>query len=88
LPAFKLDATRLAPVKARGGMFAQLCTDLPWTQYVSEVWRMTDPEERTACLPLRDGEPEQIRKALDWYRTHDRLHCGDAITMASSRRVK
>jgi ATP-dependent exoDNAse (exonuclease V) alpha subunit len=25
------DAHQLAPVKARGGMFAQLCTDLPWT---------------------------------------------------------
>ncbi len=35
------DASQLAPVKARGGMFAQLCTDLPWTQHLSEVWRMT-----------------------------------------------
>ena len=26
------DAHQLAPVKARGGMFAQLCADLPWTQ--------------------------------------------------------
>jgi conjugative relaxase-like TrwC/TraI family protein len=77
------DEHQLAPVKARGGMFAQLCTDLPWTQQLSEVWRMTDPEERTACLALRDGEPEQIRQAVDWYRTHDRLHCGDAITMAA-----
>ena len=77
------DTHQLAPVKARGGMFAQLCTDLPWTQHLSEVWRMTDPEERTACLALRDGEPEQMRQAVDWYRTHDRLHCGDAITMAA-----
>jgi hypothetical protein len=42
------DAHQLAPVKARGGMFAQLCADLPWTQHLSEVWRMTEPEERTA----------------------------------------
>jgi ATP-dependent exoDNAse (exonuclease V) alpha subunit len=77
------DAHQLAPVKARGGMFAQLCTDLPWTQHLSEVWRMHDPAERAASLVLRDGEPSQIRKAVDWYRTHDRLHCGDAITMAA-----
>jgi conjugative relaxase-like TrwC/TraI family protein len=77
------DANQLAPVKARGGMFAQLCTDLPWTQQLSEVWRMTDPEERHASLALRDGEPKAIRDAVDWYRTHDRLHCGDAITMAA-----
>jgi conjugative relaxase-like TrwC/TraI family protein len=77
------DAHQLAPVKARGGMFAQLCTDLPWTQHLNEVWRMRDPTERTASLALRDGEPEAIRKAVDWYRTHDRLACGDAITMAA-----
>src|SRR5258705_4103096 len=51
------DAHQLAPVKARGGMFAQLCTDLPWTQHLSEVWRMHDPQERTASLALRDGGP-------------------------------
>ncbi|WP_302680146.1 AAA family ATPase [Mycobacterium avium] len=26
------DAYQLAPVKARGGMFAQLVADLPWAQ--------------------------------------------------------
>ncbi|WP_445167027.1 ATP-dependent DNA helicase [Mycolicibacterium sp. Dal123E01] len=77
------DAHQLAPVKARGGMFAQLCTDLPWTQHLSEVWRMTDPEERQSSLALRDGEANDLRRAVDWYRTHDRLHSGDAITMAA-----
>ncbi len=77
------DASQLGPVKARGGMFAQLCGDLPWTQHLSEVWRMTDPEERTASLALRDGETPACRHAVDWYRNHDRLHCGDAITMAA-----
>ncbi|MEZ0350159.1 MobF family relaxase [Mycobacterium sp. pR1184] len=77
------DPHQLAPVKARGGMFAQLCTDLPWTQHLSEVWRMTDRDEREASLALRDGEPKDVRRAVDWYRRHDRLHCGDAITMAS-----
>ena len=31
------DAYQLAPVKARGGMFEQLCADLPWAQRVGEV---------------------------------------------------
>ncbi|MEU0496551.1 MobF family relaxase [Mycobacterium sp. NPDC006124] len=76
------DPHQLAPVKARGGIFAQLCTDLPWTRHLSEVWRMTDPEERTASLALRDGEPA-VRTAVDWYRNHDRLRCGDQIAMAT-----
>lgn len=42
------DAHQLAPVKARGGMFAQLCEDLPWIQKLSEVWRMQDRDERAA----------------------------------------
>ena len=77
------DAHQLAPVKARGGMFAQLCADLPWAQHLSEVWRMRNPEERSASLALRDGGPASMRRAIGWYRTHDRLHCGDAITMAA-----
>ena len=77
------DAHQLAPVKARGGMFAQLCTDLPWTQHLSEVWRMRDPDERAASLALRDGGPAPVRRAIGWYRTHDRLHCGDPIAMAA-----
>jgi conjugative relaxase-like TrwC/TraI family protein len=77
------DRYQLAPVKARGGMFAQLCTDLPWTQHLSEVWRMRDPDERTASLALRNGGPASVRRAIDWYRTHDRLHCGDQIAMAA-----
>jgi conjugative relaxase-like TrwC/TraI family protein len=77
------DAHQLAPVKARGGMFAQLCTDLPWTQHLSAVWRMRDPDERGASLALRNGGPAPVRRAISWYRTHDRLHCGDQITMAA-----
>ena len=68
------DAHQLAPVKARGGMFAQLCADLPWTQRLSEVWRMRDPQERSASLALRDGGPAPVRRAVEWYRSHDRLH--------------
>ena len=77
------DQHQLAPVKARGGMFAQLCTDLPWTQHLSAVWRMRDAGERTASLALRDGGADAVRRAVGWYRTHDRLRCGDQITMAA-----
>ena len=77
------DAHQLAPVKARGGMFAQLCEDLPWTQKLSEVWRMRDPEERSASLAIRDGGPAPVRRAVEWYRSHERLHTGDEIAMAA-----
>jgi conjugative relaxase-like TrwC/TraI family protein len=77
------DQHQLAPVKARGGMFAQLCTDLPWTQRLSAVWRMRDPDERAASLALRNGGPASVRRAIGWYRTHDRLRCGDQIAMAA-----
>jgi conjugative relaxase-like TrwC/TraI family protein len=77
------DEHQLAPVKARGGMFAQLCTDLPWTQRLSAVWRMRDVGERNASLALRDGGPATLRRAIGWYRVHDRLNCGDQITMAA-----
>ena len=77
------DAHQLAPVKARGGMFAQLCTDLPWTQHLSQVWRLRDPAERVASVALRDGHGNRLRKAVGWYRTHHRLHTGDQIAMAA-----
>ncbi|WP_368665257.1 MobF family relaxase [Mycobacterium avium] len=76
------DAHQLAPVAARGGMFAQLVDDLPWAQKLSEVWRMRDPQERIASLAVRNGGPKPLRRAVEWYRTHDRLHTGDAVTMA------
>ncbi|WP_180984727.1 AAA family ATPase, partial [Mycobacterium avium] len=28
------------------------------------------------------GGPKPLRRAVEWYRTHDRLHTGDALTMA------
>jgi conjugative relaxase-like TrwC/TraI family protein len=77
------DAYQLAPVKARGGMFDQLCTDLPWTQQLSEVWRMHDPQERTASLALRDGDPAAVVRAVRWYQRENRLHAGDQIAMAT-----
>jgi hypothetical protein len=44
---------------------------------------MRNPEERAVSLALRDGGPGPVRTAIDWYRTHDRLHTGDQITMAT-----
>ena len=44
------DAYQLSPVKARGGMFEDLCAELPWSQRLSEVWRMRSPEERDMSL--------------------------------------
>jgi conjugative relaxase-like TrwC/TraI family protein len=75
------DPAQLAPVRSRGGMFAQLCDDLPWAQHLTEVWRMHDPE-RTASLALRHGGGTARRRAVDWYRRHDRLHTGDSVAMA------
>ncbi|WP_319446943.1 MULTISPECIES: MobF family relaxase [unclassified Mycobacterium] len=77
------DAHQLAPVKARGGMFDQLQSDLPWTQQLSEVWRMHDPQERTASLALRDGDPAAVARAARWYQRENRLHAGDQIAMAT-----
>jgi hypothetical protein len=77
------DPHQLGPVKARGGMFAQLCADLPWTQKLSEVWRMRDPHERAASLAIRDGGPAPVRRAVNWYASHDRLHTGDEVAMAA-----
>jgi hypothetical protein len=77
------DAYQLAPVKARGGMFENLCDDLPWSQRLTEVWRMRDPAERDASLALRSARGNRLRKALGWYRNNHRLHTGDQITMAA-----
>ena len=77
------DPHQLAPVKARGGMFAQLCADLPWTQKLSQVWRMRDPAERSASLAVREGGLAPVRRAVEWYRSHGRLHTGDPVAMAT-----
>jgi len=76
------DAYQLAPVRARGGMFEQLCRDLPWSQRLSEVWRMRSIEERDMSLALRSGRGNRLRTAVAWYRANGRLHTGDPIAMA------
>jgi ATP-dependent exoDNAse (exonuclease V) alpha subunit len=76
------DPYQLSPVKARGGMFEHLSEDLPWSQRLREVWRLRDPAERDASLALRSARGNRLRKAVGWYRNHDRLRTGDAIAMA------
>jgi len=76
------DAYQLSPVKARGGMFEDLCEELPWSQRLGEVWRMRSAEERDMSLALRSGHGNRLRKAVGWYRNHGRLHTGDPIAMA------
>ena len=76
------DPYQLSPVKARGGMFENLCDELPWSQRLGEVWRMRDPEERDMSLALRCGHANRLRKAVGWYRNNGRLHSGDPIAMA------
>jgi len=44
---------------------------------------MRDPDERSASLALRSGGQASVRRAIGWYRSHDRLRTGDAITMAA-----
>ena len=80
LEGFEGDKDAAGHRNTKGGWRA---ADLPWTQHLSEVWRMRNEEERTASLALRDGGPESVRKAIDWYRDHDRLRCGDQIAMAT-----
>jgi conjugative relaxase-like TrwC/TraI family protein len=77
------DAYQLSPVKARGGMFEHLCEDLPWSQRLSEVWRMRNTAERDASLALRSARGNRLRTAVGWYRNHNRLHTGDPIVMAA-----
>ena len=77
------DAYQLSPVKARGGMFEQLCADLPWSQRLGEVWRMADREERDTSLALRAAHGNRLRSAVKWYRDNNRLHTGDPIAMAA-----
>ena len=76
------DQHQLGPVLARGGMFEQLCTDLPWAQELKQVWRFRDPEEKDASLDLRNADGRELRQAVDWYSDHDRLSIGDPLAMA------
>lgn len=45
---------------------------------------MRDTDKRTASLALRNGGSNPLRRAIEWYRDHDRLHRGDEVTMAAN----
>jgi hypothetical protein len=44
---------------------------------------MRNTAERDASLALRSARGNRLRKAIGWYRNHDRLHTGDPIAMAA-----
>ena len=47
------DAYQLSPVRARGGMFEQLCAELPWSSAALRGVADARPEERDTSLALR-----------------------------------
>ena len=69
-----------SPVKARGGMFEQLCTELPWSQQLSGEWRerFIGPStahataERTAAVHL----PDLVAEALARNETRRAVRAG------------
>jgi conjugative relaxase-like TrwC/TraI family protein len=77
------DAYQLSPLNARGGMFEQLCIELPWSQHLSEVRGIRDPQERGMSLALRSARGHRLRSAVNWYRTQGRLHVGGPVAMAA-----
>lgn len=81
------DAYQLGAVKARSGVFGQLVEDLDWTQKLSEVWRMKDPDERAASAALGRGGPGPRHRAVAWYAGQGRLHCGDDVTMSEDAKA-
>ena len=77
------DAHQLAPVRSRGGMFAELVADLPWAQHLSAVWRMADPAERDASWASATVTGAQLAEAVDWYRDAGPAAHRDPVTMAA-----
>ena len=55
-----------------------------WSQRLSEVWRIADPEKRDTSLALRAAHGNRLRTAIKWYRDHGRLHSGDPLAMAAN----
>ncbi|GAC1407118.1 MAG: hypothetical protein NVSMB60_27350 [Mycobacterium sp.] len=77
------DAYQLSPLEARGGMFEQLCVETPWSQYLSEGWRMRDLQERDMSLALRSAHGHRPPRAVTGYRAQGRLHVGEQVAMAA-----
>ena len=64
------DPAQLTSVEA-GGVLRLLAHDAGAVE-LTDLHRFTDPDEANATLGIREGRPE----ALDFYRTHDRVHAG------------
>lgn len=76
------DSHQLQPVRAGGGMFADLAEQLPWAQAFDEVWRQKDRIEASMTLLMREAKTEaQFQKVAAWYSANDRLRAGDTRSM-------
>jgi hypothetical protein len=64
-------------------MFAQLCTDLPWTQHLSEVWACAKPTNGLRRSRYETEDPRRCAAPVGTAPTK-RLHCGDQIIMAAN----
>ena len=75
------DAYQLSPVKARGGMFEQLCADLPWSQRLSDGVADARPRRnatrRSRCAPRAAASAPARRRLVPHERpaAHRRSHC-------------
>ncbi|MCS3853350.1 MobF family relaxase [Tsukamurella ocularis] len=78
------DSYQLQPVLARGGLFDDLHTALPWTHSFRDVFRVRSENERQAGLWLREGNGIEARAAVAWYLNNDRLTAGDEIAIADA----
>jgi len=72
------DDQQLAAIGA-GGVLRDIATTHGALR-LDELVRFTDPNEGTASLDLRDGDPA----ALGYYLDHDRVHVGDTATCADA----
>lgn len=75
------DPEQLAPVKARGGMFALIAADSADTQRLETIWRQHDQGERDAALAIRHGNQEEINAAAGFYVDSGRLVGGSQAAM-------
>lgn len=69
------DPAQVTSVKA-GGMLPLVAHDAGAVE-LTDLHRFTDPDEATATIGIREGQPD----ALDPYLSHDRVHYGSTDAM-------
>lgn len=69
------DPAQLTSVEA-GGMLRLVAHDAGAVE-LTDLHRFTDPDEATATIGIREGQPD----ALDPYLSHDRVHYGSTDAM-------